>query len=81
MNYDDSQGRLPIGLPMASAQHAYAWLDFDQALLVRRQREMPLNQITADGLPMAAAQEPPGHKLSEIGLRKDHGLILNGAEQ
>ncbi len=60
MHDDDGQRILPVRLPMALAQHADAGLDFDQAFLVRRQREMATEQEAANGLQMPAAQKSPG---------------------
>ena len=59
VDYDHGERRLPFRLPMAVAEDANTWLDFDQPLFGRGQREPAGQQKARDGLNMSTRKKSP----------------------
>ena len=75
VDYDHGERRLPFRLPMAVAEDANTWLNFDQPLFGRGQREPAGQKKARDGLNMPARKKSPRTKGTSFA--RGTGILCN----
>ncbi len=79
MHGDDGEGRLPLRLPVAVAEHRDSRLNFDQTFFGLSEGKFSWKKKAGDGLNVSATKEAPRPELMflDAGSRGcPHGLIL-----